>query len=68
MSSLPFISHHLFVAAVERERRQLPKPPQNQNVRESEASEIGCVEMPTGEFNLDSAEAKIGCSSLVRET
>ena len=69
MSSLPFISHHLFVAAVERERRHHhAKPPPNQTDQESPAHQTISVELPAGDYNFDRSVDVMSGSPLVRQT
>jgi hypothetical protein len=68
MSSLPSISHHLFVAAVRHDSRGQPKPPQNQPTEKSYVHQIASADMPTGEFTGDRADHEISGSPLVTET
>jgi len=68
MSSLPFISHHLFVAAVERERRHQLEPPRNQPDQESSSSQTTAVQLPNSEINLDRVVDMMSGSPLGTET
>lgn len=68
MSSLPFISHHLFVAAVERERRPQLELPRNRPEQESASSQTTAVELPNGEISLDRVVDIMSGSTLVSET
>jgi len=68
MSSLPFISHHLFVAAVDHERRHEVKPPRNPADQESSAPPATVVELSAGQFNFDRGAELISGSPLASET
>ena len=50
MSSLPFISHHLFVAAAGHDSRDEAKPSQNQPDREHAAEQILSNQTNSSEF------------------
>jgi len=52
MSSLPSISHHLFVAAVAHEQRPQAKPPPYPDQGSSD-TQTSAVELPTPESNFD---------------
>jgi hypothetical protein len=64
MSSLPFISHHLFVAAVRHDGRGQPKSPPDQPGEH----QIVSADMPIGEFTRDPADHKTSGSPLMTET
>ena len=68
MSSLPFISHHLFVAAVERERRDQLESPRNQPDQESSSSQTTAVQLPNSEISLDCVVDMRSGPPLVTET
>lgn len=68
MSSLPFISHRLFVAAVEHEQRHGPQSGRPQNVRESHARELVSAEMAIEDVPFHVADDSLSSSPLVRET
>jgi hypothetical protein len=68
MSSLPFISHHLFVAAVERERGHKLRPRANQPDHESSSPQTNTVELPSGDIDLDRVVDNVSGSPLMTET
>jgi hypothetical protein len=62
------ISHHLFVAAVDHERRDRLKPPRNPVDEESSARRSTPAELPTGEFDQNRAFDTVTGSLLASET
>ena len=67
MSSLPWISHRLFVAAVGHDRGKHPKPSQNQSVENSDDHEIRSRGILTEEFDSYATHQFKG-SVLARQT
>jgi hypothetical protein len=69
MSSLPCISHHLFVAAVDHERRRDEvTPPRLPEAQQASATQSTAPEPPGRQINLDCAVDWSSGSSLVKET